>query len=83
MLSEYALLAGSERGIMVGPRGDFVGMCAPDAACGPPGLLTEEYDITQRQVRGNAPQAFVHALLLESAQRLAAPAATTDKRRYR
>jgi hypothetical protein len=39
----------------------------------PAGLLTEEYDITQRQVRGNAPQAFVHALLLESAQRLAAP----------
>jgi hypothetical protein len=24
-------------------------------------------------VRGNAPQAFVHAMLLESAQRLAAP----------
>ena len=43
------------------------------AACGPPGLLTEEYDILQRQVRGNAPQAFVHALLLESAQRLTAP----------
>ncbi len=43
------------------------------ASCGPAGLLTEEYDITQRQVRGNAPQAFVHALLLESAQRLAAP----------
>ena len=43
------------------------------AACGPPGLLTEEYDILQRQVRGNAPQAFVHALLLESAQRLASP----------
>jgi GH15 family glucan-1,4-alpha-glucosidase len=43
------------------------------AACGPPGLLTEEYDIRQRQVRGNAPQAFVHALLLESAQRLASP----------
>jgi GH15 family glucan-1,4-alpha-glucosidase len=42
------------------------------AACGTPGLLTEEYDVTQRQVRGNAPQAFVHALLLESAQRLAA-----------
>ena len=38
-----------------------------------PGLLTEEYDVTQRQVRGNVPQAFVHALLLESAQRLAAP----------
>ena len=29
--------------------------------------------MTQRQVRGNVPQAFVHALLLESAQRLAAP----------
>ncbi len=39
-----------------------------------PGLLTEEYYVTQRQVRGNAPQAFVHALLLESAQRLAATA---------
>ena len=43
------------------------------ASCGPAGLLTEEYDITQRQVRGNVPQAFVHALLLESAQRLASP----------
>jgi GH15 family glucan-1,4-alpha-glucosidase len=43
------------------------------AACGTPGLFSEEYDITQRQVRGNTPQAFVHALLLESAQRLATP----------
>jgi hypothetical protein len=41
------------------------------AACGPPGLLAEEYDVRQRQLRGNLPQAFVHALLLESAQRLA------------
>jgi GH15 family glucan-1,4-alpha-glucosidase len=55
------------------------------AACGPPGLLTEEYDIVQRQVRGNAPQAFVHALLLEAAQRLAEPwpLATPDNRRNR
>jgi GH15 family glucan-1,4-alpha-glucosidase len=37
------------------------------AACGPPGLLAEEYDVTQRQLRGNLPQAFVHALLLECA----------------
>jgi hypothetical protein len=37
------------------------------AACGPPGLLSEEYDVTQRQLRGNLPQAFVHALLLECA----------------
>jgi GH15 family glucan-1,4-alpha-glucosidase len=41
------------------------------AACGPPGLLSEEYDVGQRQLRGNLPQAFVHALLLESAARLA------------
>jgi GH15 family glucan-1,4-alpha-glucosidase len=43
------------------------------AACGPPGLLTEEFDVRQRQLRGNLPQAFVHALLFESATRLARP----------
>jgi GH15 family glucan-1,4-alpha-glucosidase len=37
------------------------------AACGPPGLLSEEFDVRQRQLRGNLPQAFVHALLLECA----------------
>ena len=37
------------------------------AACGPSGLLSEEFDISQRQLRGNLPQAFVHALLLECA----------------
>ncbi|TYC21798.1 glycoside hydrolase family 15 protein [Micromonospora sp. MP36] len=36
-------------------------------ACGPPGLYTEEYDVQQRQLRGNLPQAFVHALMLETA----------------
>lgn len=41
------------------------------AACGPPGLFAEEYDVLQRQMRGNIPQAFVHAMLLESAARLA------------
>ncbi|TSD94601.1 glycoside hydrolase family 15 protein [Skermania sp. ID1734] len=41
------------------------------AACGPPGLFTEEFDVIQRQLRGNLPQAFVHALLLESAHTLA------------
>ncbi len=41
------------------------------AACGPPGLLSEEYDVAQRQLRGNLPQAFVHALLLECSARLA------------
>lgn len=43
------------------------------AACGPPGLFTEEFDVAQRQLRGNIPQAFVHALLLESSVRLARP----------
>jgi len=42
------------------------------ASCGPAGLYTEEYDVHQRQLRGNLPQAFVHAGLLESAARLSA-----------
>ncbi len=37
------------------------------AACGTPGLHSEEFDVRQRQMRGNLPQAFVHALLLEFA----------------
>jgi GH15 family glucan-1,4-alpha-glucosidase len=41
------------------------------ASCGSPGLLTEEFDVGERQLRGNIPQAFVHALLLETAVRLA------------
>jgi alpha,alpha-trehalase len=43
------------------------------AACGPPGLLCEEYDVVQHQLRGNIPQAFVHALLIETSLRLANP----------
>lgn len=38
------------------------------AACGTPGLLSEEFDVRQRQLRGNLPQGFVHALLLEASQ---------------
>jgi hypothetical protein len=41
------------------------------AACGPSGLFCEEYDVRQRQLRGNLPQAFVHALLVEAAVALA------------
>lgn len=41
------------------------------ASCGPTGLFTEEEDIAQRQLRGNPPQAFVHALMLETAAVLA------------
>ena len=40
------------------------------AACGPPQLFSEEYDVAQHQMRGNLPQAFVHALMLETAFRL-------------
>ena len=41
------------------------------AACGPPELYSEEFDAGQHQLRGNLPQAFVHALHLESSGRLA------------
>ncbi len=43
------------------------------AACGSPGLFTEEYDVAQRQLRGNFPQAFVHAVMIEAAQKLGQP----------
>ena len=41
------------------------------AACGPSGLFSEEYDVEQRQLRGNLPQAFVHAMFVEAAHKLA------------
>jgi alpha,alpha-trehalase len=41
------------------------------AACGPAELFSEEYDTQQHQMRGNLPQAFVHALAIETATRLA------------
>jgi GH15 family glucan-1,4-alpha-glucosidase len=37
------------------------------ASCGPPGLYSEEYDTDEKQMRGNLPQAFVHAVMLEAA----------------
>jgi alpha,alpha-trehalase len=43
------------------------------AACGSPGLYAEEYDVAERQLRSNLPQAFVHAMVLECAARLTAP----------
>ena len=39
------------------------------ASCGPPGLFSEEFDVGERQMRGNLPQAFVHGMLLETAAR--------------
>jgi hypothetical protein len=44
------------------------------AAMGSPGLFAEEFDVVERQLRGNLPQAFVHALHVETARRLSEPA---------
>jgi alpha,alpha-trehalase len=48
------------------------------ASCGPARLYSEEYDTTERQMRGNLPQAFVHALMLESAAMLGSSPARAD-----
>jgi alpha,alpha-trehalase len=40
------------------------------SATGPAALYTEEFDVHQRQLRGNLPQAFVHAAMLECAVKL-------------
>jgi GH15 family glucan-1,4-alpha-glucosidase len=65
------LLCGFWLALAYAQRGDHVSAVRwferNRAACGPPGLLAEEYDVNQRQLRGNLPQAFVHALLLETA----------------
>jgi GH15 family glucan-1,4-alpha-glucosidase len=65
------LLCGFQMSLACGQQGDAVAAARwferNRAACGPPGLLSEEFDVTQRQLRGNLPQAFVHALLLECA----------------
>lgn len=49
------------------------------SACGPAGLFTEEFDVVQRQLRGNLPQAFVHALMFEAARRLVDPTVATTR----
>lgn len=65
------LLCGFVLSIALHARGDRVAAAhAFDrnrSASGPPGLLAEEFDVQQRQLRGNLPQAFVHALLLDCA----------------
>lgn len=70
------LLCGFHVSLALGQRGDIVEAARwferNRSACGPPGLLTEEFDVVQRQMRGNLPQAFVHATLVEAAHALAA-----------
>jgi GH15 family glucan-1,4-alpha-glucosidase len=46
------------------------------ASCGPAALYSEEYDTEERQLRGNLPQAFVHAVMLEVASTLGSDQAT-------
>jgi GH15 family glucan-1,4-alpha-glucosidase len=60
-------LALQQQGRRVGARAWFERTLA---AAGPPQLFSEEYDAAQHQMRGNLPQAFVHALMLETATRL-------------
>jgi GH15 family glucan-1,4-alpha-glucosidase len=68
------LLCGFVLSLALAQQGDAVGAARwferNRTACGPPGLLSEEFDVEQRQLRGNLPQAFVHALLLECAATL-------------
>jgi alpha,alpha-trehalase len=65
------LLCGFMLALAADAQGDRIGAFRAfertRAACGTPGLLAEEFDVGQRQLRGNLPQAFVHALLLECA----------------
>jgi GH15 family glucan-1,4-alpha-glucosidase len=69
------LLCGLLAAMSAHQAGDRVGARAwferNRSACGPPGLYAEEYDVRQRQLRGNLPQAFVHALLLQTCTALA------------
>ena len=71
------LLCGFWTALACRQQGDMVGATRyferNRAACGPPGLFGEEYDVEQRQLRGNIPQAFVHALLIESSLCVAKP----------
>jgi GH15 family glucan-1,4-alpha-glucosidase len=61
-------LARNQQGNLVGARAMFE---RNRAAGGSSGLLSEEFDVAQRQLRGNYPQAFVHAMLLECSATLA------------
>ena len=60
-------MAQIERALRQPGRGGALVRAEPDRACGPAALYTEEYDVHQRQLRGNLPQAFVHACMLECA----------------
>ncbi len=60
-------MALQQQGDRVGARGWWE---RSRASCGPAMLYSEEYDVIEHQMRGNLPQAFVHALMLETAAAL-------------
>ena len=68
------LLCGFHLALAAHQQGDEVGAFRwferNRGAIGPPGLFTEEFDVVERQLRGNLPQAFVHAVLIETAHTL-------------
>ena len=78
------LLCGFLAALAVHQQGDELGALRlferNRSACGSPGLFAEEFDVGERQLRGNLPQAFVHATLLEASQRLAEPPDTRATR---
>ena len=63
----FLALAGQQQGLQTEALRCFE---RTRSGCGTSGLFTEEYDVAQRQLRANVPQAFVHAALLETAARL-------------
>jgi alpha,alpha-trehalase len=75
-------LCGFLMALAANQQGDFVAARAwwerSRASCGPAMLYSEEFDTTERQMRGNLPQAFVHALLLESSAVLGRSPAGVD-----
>jgi alpha,alpha-trehalase len=78
-------LCGFLMAMALNQQGDYVEARAwwerSRASCGPAALYSEEYDTTERQMRGNLPQAFVHALMLESSAVLAGTPAGAGCRR--
>jgi hypothetical protein len=76
------LLCGLLLALALDQQGDHLGARAlferNRSACGTPGLLAEEFDVTQRQLRGNLPQAFVHAVLLECSATLSKESPTAS-----
>lgn len=67
------LLCGYVMALALDQQGEAVGAARwferGRAACGPPGLFSEEFDVCQRQLRATCPRPS-HALMLEYAARL-------------